>query len=150
VGYRIPTDIVALEPYINFANVNVRTGAFTETGGVAALKGGSASGTENYATFGMRATAPAISIANIKMASEFNLGWEHAFTHFLPGQTLSFAGTGESFDISGVPLGADSAVMQAALDFALSPDAILSIGYDGALSNSAQDHAIRGGVSWKF
>jgi uncharacterized protein with beta-barrel porin domain len=71
-------------------------------------------------------------------------------TRFLPGQALAFAGTGESFAVSGVPLGADSAVIQAALDFALSPDAMLSIGYDGTLSAAAQDHAIRGGVSWKF
>jgi outer membrane autotransporter protein len=150
MGYRIPTDIVELEPYINFANVNVRTGAFMETGGVAALKGNSASGTGNYATFGVRATAPAISIGTIGMVPDFNLGWEHAFTRFLPGQAMTFAATGESFNVIGVPLGSDSAVIQAALDFALAPDAMLSIGYDGALSNSAQDHAIRGGISWKF
>ena len=150
VGYRIPTDIVALEPYLNFASVNARTGAFTETGGLAALKGAAASGTENYTTFGVRATTPAIFIGPVRMVSDFNLGWEHAFTRFLPGQALTFAGTGESFALSGVPLGADSAVIQAALDFALSPGAMLSIGYDGALSAAAQDHAIRGGVAWKF
>jgi outer membrane autotransporter protein len=150
VGYRIPAGIMALEPYLNFANVNVRTGAFTETGGVAALGGGAVSGSENYATFGVRATAPTIFIGKVRMVSDFNLGWEHAFTRFLPGQALTFADTGESFNVTGVPLDGNTAVIQAALNFVLSPAAMLSIGYDGALSNSAQDHAIRGGISWKF
>jgi outer membrane autotransporter protein len=150
VGYRIPTGIMALEPYLNFANVNARTGAFTETGGVAALTGGSASSSETYATFGVRAKVPAIPIGGISMAPDFNLGWEHAFTRFLPGQALMFAATGGSFGVAGAPLDSDSAVIQVALDFALSPGAILSIGYDGALSNRAKVHAIRGGLSWTF
>jgi outer membrane autotransporter protein len=147
-GYRITTANLALEPYLNFANV--RTGAFTEAGGVAALDGGATPGSENYATFGVRAKASAISIGNISMVSDFNLGWEHAFTRFLPDQALTFAGMGESFNVLGDPPDTDSAVIQAALDFALSPSAILSVGYDGAISGAAQDHAIRGEVSWKF
>jgi uncharacterized protein with beta-barrel porin domain len=61
-----------------------------------------------------------------------------------------FAATGGSFGVAGAPLDSDSAVIQVALDFALSPGAILSIGYDGALSNRAKVHAIRGGLSWTF
>jgi outer membrane autotransporter protein len=150
VGYKIPTEIMALEPYLDIADASARTGAFTETGGIAALSGGAKSSSENYATFGVRATAPAIVIGGISMVPDFNLGWEHAFTRLVSTQTLVFAGTGESFAVTGVPLDTDAAAMQARLDFILMPTVTLDIGYDGEVSGRVQDHAIRGDLSWRF
>ena len=123
VGYRIPSEVIALEPYLDLANVSARTGAFSETGGIAALDGGAKSGSENYSTLGMRATLPAIAIAGISMVPDFNLGWQHAYTRFVSNQTLVFASTGESFVVSGVPLATDAAAMQVGFDFLLAPDA---------------------------
>ena len=150
VGYRIPSDILALEPYLDLANVSARTGAFTETGGIAALDGGAKSGSENYATFGARATLPAIAVAGISMVPDFNLGWQHAFNRFISIQTLVFAGTGESFVVAGVPLDSDAAAIQAGLDFILTPTATLDIGYDGQVSSRVQDHAVRADLAWKL
>ena len=150
VGYRIPSDIMALEPYLDFANVSARTGAFSETGGIAALNGGAKSDSENYSTLGVRATLPLIPLGGIAMVPNFNLGWQHAFTRLIANQTVVFAGTGESFAVSGVPLDSDAAAMQAGLDFILTPSATLGIGYDGNVSGRVQDHAIRAGLAWRF
>ncbi len=150
VGYRIPSDIMALEPYLDLANVSARTGAFSEIGGIAALSGGAKSASENYATLGLRATLPAISLAGISMAPDFNLGWQHAFNRFISGQTMEFAGTGESFAVDGVPLDSDAAAIQAGLDFILTPGATLDIGYDGEVSGRVQDHAVRGELEWRL
>jgi fibronectin-binding autotransporter adhesin len=150
VGYKIHSDVVALEPYLDLANVNARTGAFSETGGIAALDGGAKAGSENYSTLGVRATLPAISIAGIGVVPDFNLGWQHAFTRFVSNQTLTFASTGESFAVAGVPLDTDAAAVQAGLDFVLAPNATLDIGYDGNVSGRVQDHAVRGDLAWRF
>jgi autotransporter-associated beta strand protein len=150
VGYRVSSDVMALEPYLDIANVEARTGAFTETGGIAALNGGAKSGSENFSTLGMRATLPVISIEGVSMVPDFNLGWQHAFTRFVSTQTLVFAGTGESFDITGVPLDTDAAAIQARLDFILSPAAMLDVGYDGNVSGRVQDHAVRADLAWRL
>jgi outer membrane autotransporter protein len=81
---------------------------------------------------------------------DFNLGWQHAFNRFISTQTLAFAGTGESFAISGVPLDTDAAAMQVGLDFLLAPNVTLDIGYDGNVSSRVQDHAVRGDLAWRF
>jgi uncharacterized protein with beta-barrel porin domain len=63
---------------------------------------------------------------------------------------LVFAGTGESFAVTGVPLGSDAAAIQAGLDFVLTPTATLDIGYDGEVSSRVQDHAVRADLAWKL
>ena len=141
---------MALEPYLDLADVSARTGAFTEAGGIAALNGGAKSGNENYSTLGVRATLPDLSLLGVKMVPDFNLGWQHAFTRFLSTQTLVFAGTGESFTVAGVALDSDAAAMQVGFDFLLAPGAILDIGYDGEVSGRVQDHAVRADLEWRL
>jgi fibronectin-binding autotransporter adhesin len=153
VGYRIPADmfdVMALEPYLDLADVSARSGAFTETSGIAALSGAPKLANENYLTAGLRAAAAEWSVGDFGVVPNLNVGWQHAFTRFLPSQILTFAETGQSFTVLGVPLGSDAATIQAGLDISLSPAAILSIGYDGEISNRAEDHAVRAGLSWKF
>jgi len=89
-------------------------------------------------------------LGSIAMVPDFNLGWQHAFNRFMANQGLTFAGTGESFTVSGVPLGTDAAAMQAGVNLILSPAATLDAGYDGTVSNRTQDHAVRAELSWKF
>jgi outer membrane autotransporter protein len=141
---------MALEPYLDLANVSARTGAFAETGGLAALDGGARSQDENYATLGMRVTIPAWQLGGIAVAPDFNLGWQHAFNRFISSQTLEFASTGESFAVDGVPLDSDAAAIQAGLDFILTPTATLDIGYDGEVSGRVEDHAGRISLDWKL
>jgi autotransporter-associated beta strand protein len=153
IGYRVPADmfdLMALEPYLDLADVTARTNAFAETGGVGALTGEARSANENYVTLGLRAAVPEWSMGDFGIVPNLNVGWQHAFSHFLPSQILTFAQTSQSFTVLGVPLDSDAATIQAGLDILLSPAAILSIGYDGEISSRVQDHAIRAELSWKF
>lgn len=75
----------------------------TITGGLGALDGDAEANSENYATVGARATLPAIPLGDVALVPNFNLGWQHAFTHFLANQALVFATTGESFTATGAP-----------------------------------------------
>jgi uncharacterized protein with beta-barrel porin domain len=63
---------------------------------------------------------------------------------------LSFRGTGRSFNILGATLGQDAAAVELGLDLKLTPQAVISLGYEGNFSGRGQSHAIRGCFDWRF
>jgi outer membrane autotransporter protein len=67
--------------------------------------------------------------------------WQHAFDDVTPGAALAFASTGIGFDITGVPLAENSALIEAGLDFNLSPTATLGVSFSGQLANNLTDNA---------
>ena len=50
----------------------------------------------------------------------------------------------------GTPLGTDAATIDLGLDLAVTPQLLVSFGYDGNLSDRGQSHAVRGGLAWTF
>ena len=52
--------------------------------------------------------------------------------------------------VLGAPLDLDSATIQAGFDFALKPNTVLTIGYDGTYGSRTQANALRGGFAWRF
>ena len=72
----------------------------------------------------------------------------------MPGRSTrwrsTFAGSGASFVIAGVPIARDSAFIEAGLDFKIAPDATLGVSYNGQLASDAQDHGISGRLDWRF
>lgn len=50
----------------------------------------------------------------------------------------------------GAPLARDAAAVRAGFAFTISPDASLSLDYDGSVAGRVQNNAIRGGLDWKF
>ena len=67
-----------------------------------------------------------------------------------PDQTLRLTDAGQDFTVLGAPLDLDSATIQAGFDFALKPNAVLTIGYDGTFGSRTQANALRGGFAWRF
>ena len=70
--------------------------------------------------------------------------WQHAFDDVTPEAALAFASTGIGFDVTGVPLAQDSALIDAGIDFNLSPTATLGVSYSGQLASDLQDNAVKG------
>jgi fibronectin-binding autotransporter adhesin len=149
-GYRIATDHVMFEPYADIAHVEATSGSFAEHGGSAALSGGSVTDGVTYGTLGLRAALAGISLEDIGIAPKVDLGWRHAFDALKPGQMVSFQDTGTSFTVLGVPLDSDAAALQLGFDVALTPDAKLSLGYDGTFGSRVQNNAVRGAFQWAF
>ena len=87
---------------------------------------------------------------DIGIAPNIDLGWRHAFDVLKPGQTVSFQDTGTGFTVLGVPLESDAAALQLGFDVTLTPDARLSVGYDGTFGSRVQNNAIRGAFQWAF
>ena len=147
-GYRIDAFGAAFEPFVNLAHVSLATDAFSETGGAAALTGDGRTTSTTFTTLGLRASAT-FMLGGVGTTARGTLGWRHAFGAVLPLSTNAFAG-GAGFTVAGVPIARDAAVVEAGLDFALSPAATLGLGYTGQIAGGAQQHGFKGSLAVRF
>jgi outer membrane autotransporter protein len=143
------TSGTALEPFARLAYVHVSTDAFTESGGPAVLASLGADEDVGYSTLGLRAAAT-MAVAGTQVTPRAALAWRHAFGDVTPDLALSFGLSGPGFEIAGVLLARDSALVEAGLDFKITRDATLGVSYQGQLANDAQDHGITGRLDWRF
>jgi outer membrane autotransporter protein len=149
VGYAIALGAAALEPFAGVAYVNLRTGGFTETGGVAALGAGDQSLDATFTTLGLRGSALLGVTNGMAVTARGTLGWRHAFGDVTPELTFALSGD-VPFTIAGVPIARDAAVVEAGLDIAVSADARLGIAYSGQIAGDAEDHGVRGNFVLRF
>jgi outer membrane autotransporter protein len=149
-SYDLELSGMALAPYLGLAHVSAETGAFAESGGLAALTGTAADISQTYMTLGVRSGLFGFHLGDMAAAPHLGVGWSHAFDAVTPGQMLTFSSTGSSFAVLGTPLGTDAATIDLGLDLAVTPQLLVSFGYDGNLSDRGQSHAVRGGLAWTF
>ncbi|MFD0988139.1 autotransporter family protein [Methyloligella solikamskensis] len=140
---------VALEGFSGLAYVHQETDGFTESGALAALTSAGYNEDVTYSTTGFRA-ATTMAFGDTVITPNVSVAWLHAFDSVDTDLALAFASAGPDFSIQGTPIARDSALVQAGLDFAVTPDATLSIAYDGQFTSDADEHGIKGRASWKF
>lgn len=151
LGYRFSLDGASLEPHAGIAHIAATTGAFAETGGIAALSGQEKNDSTTYASLGMRANLAEMAMGwGTSLSPRIDLGWQHALAPFTPYQTVTFADAGTSFEVLGTPLVEDAGTLQAGFDLKLGGTAALFVSYDGSFSSTVESHAIRGGLNWRF
>lgn len=138
LGYRVAAGGVDFEPFVNLSHSHIRTDGFTETGGTAALTVSGQSDDVTFTTLGMRA-ARGFDLGGTTTVARGMIGWQHAFGDTATTSTARFA-TGDSFTIANTPIDSDALVLEAGLDFTLSPSATLGIGYNGRFGETAQEH----------
>ncbi|WP_353049419.1 autotransporter outer membrane beta-barrel domain-containing protein [Pseudomonas fluorescens] len=94
-------------------------------------------------TLGLR-IGKSITLGNgSKITPRGSIGWRHAFGDTKPDADLSFInGGGASFSTQGVPIAKDSAVLEAGVDYQISANGRLGLGYSGQLSRNDKDHAM--------
>jgi outer membrane autotransporter protein len=150
VAYPTSLGAIAVEPFAGIAGVNIDTDSFKEHGGaLSALRARSIDEDVGYSTVGLRLGTiwhwrETIVVAHVAAA------WQHAFNDVTPGAALAFASTGIGFDVTGVPLAEDSALIEAGLDFALGRAMTLGVSYAGQLASDLTDNAVRGRFTWLF
>jgi outer membrane autotransporter protein len=150
LGYGMSFGRVAVEPLAGLAYVHVHSGSFLEDGGVAALSG--ASGDENigYTTLGLRA-ASLVPLANGTVLSpHLTAQWQYAFGDVTPTAALAFPSTGAAFNVAGVPIARSAALIDAGVDWRLTPQVKLGVAYWGDLAEHAQVNAVKGHFTWDF
>jgi len=148
LGYRIDMNSVSLEPFGSLAYVNLRTEGFRETGGPAALTSKGTTTGVTFTTLGLRASTD-FAFGGMIATARGTLGWRHAFGNTAPVSTFAFAG-GNAFNIAGVPIAQNAAVVEAGLDLRLFQDATFGVSYNGQFASSARDQSVKANLAVKF
>ncbi|WP_170182053.1 autotransporter outer membrane beta-barrel domain-containing protein [Phreatobacter stygius] len=153
LGYGItlaqtPIGILAIEPFANLAYVSLSTAAFAEKpDAVALVSSGAASGL-TFTTLGLHG-ATGFMLGSVSARARGTLGWRHAFGDTVPAARLAFAG-GTPFGITGVPIARNAAVVEAGLDFNLTPAATLGFTYGGQFGSGLIDQTAKANFNVRF
>lgn len=147
-----PTQVadIGVEPFAGLAFVSVDTESFKEKGGPqASLRGVKLDQDVGYTTVGVRA-AKTMMWGTTEITPHLSAAWLHAFDDVTPGASFAFATTGVGFDIAGVPLAEDSALLDAGLDLAVSDRITAGVSYSGQYADDVSDNAVKGRLTWLF
>ncbi|PCE32533.1 autotransporter domain-containing protein [Burkholderia ubonensis] len=150
VGYALPVGRFALEPFAGLAYVRLHTNAYTESGGAAALSTGSDTSHVGFSTLGVRAATELGVLATSALTAHTTVGWRHAFGNVRPTSTFAFAAGSTSFQVAGVPIARDSAVLELGLDASVTKNLTLGVSYSGQFGSGVRDNAVLGNILWKF
>jgi len=150
LGYGLTFGAIAAEPFVGLAWVHLDTDSFTETGGVSALIGTGHKEDVGYSTLGARVATYYLLQNGMALIPRALVAWQHAFGDVTPTAALSFQSIGSGFNILGVPIARDAALVEAGGDLLLTAQAKIGVSYAGQLANSAHDHSVRGNFTWRF
>lgn len=134
----------AVEPFAEVAWVQVRTDAFAESGGPAALSAEAGSNDAWFTTLGARGSA---QIGRFTLAGR--LGWRRAYDYDPASTRLSF-GSGDAFTVTGAPIAVDALIVDAGIGFVLGRGARVSVGYTGQIGDRSRDHGARAMIRLPF
>src|SRR5262245_26444294 len=150
VGYGLTFGAIAAEPFAGLAWVHLDTASFAETGGVSALAGSGNREDVGYSTLGARLATYYLLQNGMALIPRASVAWQHAFGDVTPTAALSFQSIGAGFNILGVPIARDAALVEAGGDLQLTAQAKIGVSYAGQLANSAHDHSVKGNFTWRF
>lgn len=152
VGYGFAVQGLALEPFAGLAFVNLTTDGYTEAGAPAlGLTAGSASSNVGYTSLGMRvATAMALP-GGVTLTPHASAAWQFAFGDLTPTTQLALAALPiVGFTVAGVPLAANTALLEAGLDLHLTAQARIGVSYVGQFADAVSVNAFQANFSWRF
>jgi outer membrane autotransporter protein len=103
-----------------------------------------------YSTLGVRAATNYLLQNGMMLTPRASVAWQHALGILTPTASLAFASTGAGFNVTGVPLARDAALVEAGGDLQVTAQAKVGIAYTGQLANSVHDHSVKGNFTWQF
>ncbi|AHG65385.1 autotransporter outer membrane beta-barrel domain-containing protein [Advenella mimigardefordensis] len=148
LGYRLETRVAAIEPYANLSYVRFKADRFTEDGGAAALTNHAKANSNTYTTIGLRATSE-FALGKVDAQVHGGIGWRHAFGRVYPKADFSF-GDQPSFNVQGVPIARNAAVLEAGLDMKIGKTSTLGIAYQGQFGSGAREHSLQARLALRF
>lgn len=151
VGYRFDAGNWEIEPYLQYAHVELDTDGFTEDGGAAALRGRDANARVDLGTAGVRL---AVNLSGSSQEQSWlslrgNLGYRYAGGN--QGQTtqLSFDGT-QWYGVRSPVIRDEAMLVELGFAARTTANSMLEFGYSGALSDDARDHGANARFSLQF
>jgi outer membrane autotransporter protein len=146
LGYRIERDTRVFEPFANVAWVTLKTDAFTEKGGAAALTAPGQSSHAMLSTLGLRWSD---NFDKDMGRSYLSVGWQHA-TAKTPTATLQYASGSDAYSVAGIPLARNVVSVEAGLDFSTSETSTLNLSYNGQFGSGVTDNGLRATYRTRF
>lgn len=147
LGYTLtPGNGLTLEPYAGLAWAGLRSRAFQESGGSAALSGTRQATRTTTATLGLRA-AQSLQMGPLQGSVTAGAGWRRAFGDLRPTSTLAFD-TGSAFTVTGAPIARNAALLEAGLQAQAGRNATVALNYAGQLGVGSRDHSAT--LSWRW
>ena len=141
-GYRFAIgQNTSLEPYLNVAQVRIKSDAFAESGSSAALAVQGDTSQQTSATLGLRVN---FALAPGGLRAYAGLGWQHAWGDTQSTSTQHFVAGGlDAFTVEGVPVAQNAAAATFGLSFPLSRSVTVDTSYQGQFASHAKDQAAR-------
>lgn len=140
---------VVVEPFGRLAYVHVGLGNFTESGALAGLSSSGTSEDVGYSSLGIKA-ASVLQVAGMDVTPYASVAWQRAFGDLDPTTPLVFPSADIGFEVLGVPIVRDSALIQTGLTVVVAADATLGLTYSGQIGRGFSDNAITGRFDWRF
>ncbi|MEA2908315.1 MAG: hypothetical protein QOJ15_396, partial [Bradyrhizobium sp.] len=84
------------------------------------------------------------------IAPHASAAWQHAFGDVVPTAALAFASTGAAFSVSGVPIAQNAALVEGGIDWRITAQIKLGVGYQGELAQHARTQTGKGSFTWNF
>ncbi|WP_176084610.1 autotransporter domain-containing protein [Martelella sp. HB161492] len=149
VGYRVDVaQDLFVEPYLGAAYIYQNSGAFTESGGIAALSRGSSDISVGLTNIGVRtAYELGSNLGNSQVSA--SVGWRHAYGNLDQASHMQFVG-GSPFGVVGLPLASDQATFTLGLISKLNANTDVEIGYSGLFGDGFSSQNITGRLSLRF
>lgn len=137
-----------LEPLAGLAASWIKTDDFQEQGGALALRGYSVKRNLTQGTLGVRTdrTLGASDAVTVRL----DLAWRHALRDMDPTVRLAFQAGGQPFDVAATRIDRDSLVVDAGMVWQVTGKLSASAVYKAAIGKRAEDHALRGSLSYRF
>lgn len=139
---------VELSPFANLSHAILSTDGFSEKGGAAALSATDSDARATFTTVGLRA-AGNFDLGAKVMTWNTMAGWQHTFGDVTPESRVSFAG-GDSFLVSGTPIGRDAAKVSLGIGMKISENADFGISYHGEFSKDVTENKARADFKLRF
>jgi subtilase-type serine protease len=141
-------DAVKLQPFANLAYINLKTDAFREAGGDAALSAAADDNQITTSTIGLRWSVNWPD-NDLPVTLSGMLGWRHIAGDVTPTSNLAFVG-GSPFIIEGVEMPRDSLVAKLGISAKLSKSARLTLSYSGEFGKGLQSSSAQMNVAASF
>lgn len=150
VGYLIgKPDGRYVEPFAGLTVSHLEVGSFKEKGGSAALKGDRDNDTQVVSSLGVRGQLP-YEFGNFGATLRGSLAWQHAFGDEHMDATMRFVDGSHDFNVRGVSLDRDTAVLGLGTQLNVSANAAVSLDYEGRYASGLREHSASLKAQWNF
>lgn len=150
-GYRFGNEAWELEPYLQYAHVELDSDGFREQGSIAALQGRAGEARAELATAGLRfgANLRGSGQEQTWLSLRGNLGYRHAGGDQRRTAQLSLDGS-NWFGVSSPVIGSSALLAEIGLAARTSSNSVLELGYTSVDADEARDHGVNARFSVRF